>query len=90
MKLAVEASYSTPSDMPVTLIVQAPGNQAISNVRETLKAGSGTVTLKADFVVPETDAIEIYVHRVRKKLQYLGVSIRTIRGLGYLLDRAEA
>jgi hypothetical protein len=61
VKLAVEASYSTPGDMPVTLVVQAPGMPAISNVRETVKAGSGTVTLKADFVVPETDAIEIYL-----------------------------
>jgi len=62
VKLTVEASYSTPSDMPVTLVVQAPGGTPlISNVRETVKAGSGTVTLKADFVVPETDAIEIYL-----------------------------
>ena len=31
------------------------------------------------------DAIEIYVHRVRKKLQGSGVAIITLRGLGYLL-----
>jgi two-component system OmpR family response regulator len=33
------------------------------------------------------NAIEIYVHRLRKKLQDMGIGIRTIRGLGYLLDR---
>jgi len=31
------------------------------------------------------DAVEIYVHRVRKKLQGSDVAILTLRGLGYLL-----
>lgn len=30
--------------------------------------------------------IEIYVHRIRRKLQHADVIIRTIRGLGYLLE----
>ena len=33
------------------------------------------------------NAIELYVHRLRKKLGPAGVSIRTVRGLGYLLDK---
>ncbi|MBI5816079.1 MAG: response regulator transcription factor [Nitrospinae bacterium] len=33
-----------------------------------------------------SNAIEVYVHRVRKKLEPYGVNIRTVRGLGYLLD----
>jgi two-component system OmpR family response regulator len=33
------------------------------------------------------NAIEVYVHRLRKKLEPAGVSIRTIRGLGYLLEK---
>lgn len=36
-----------------------------------------------------SNAIEVYVHRVRKKLEPLNVNIRTVRGMGYLLDRAE-
>ena len=36
---------------------------------------------------PSTNAIEIYVHRLRKKLGDCGINIRTIRGLGYLLER---
>jgi two-component system OmpR family response regulator len=32
------------------------------------------------------NAIEIYVHRVRRKLQHAEVNIRTVRGLGYLLE----
>lgn len=34
------------------------------------------------------NAIEVYVHRLRKKLEPAGVSVRTIRGLGYLLEKA--
>lgn len=33
-----------------------------------------------------TNAIEVYVHRLRKKLEPCGVRIRTIHGLGYLLE----
>jgi len=34
-----------------------------------------------------SNAIEVYVHRLRKKLEPAGVVIRTIRGLGYLLEK---
>ncbi len=33
------------------------------------------------------NAIEVYVHRLRKKLEQAGAQIRTIRGLGYLLQK---
>ncbi|HLX31026.1 MAG TPA: response regulator transcription factor [Casimicrobiaceae bacterium] len=36
-----------------------------------------------------SNAIEVYVHRVRRKLEPFGVEIRTVRGMGYLLDRAK-
>ncbi len=32
------------------------------------------------------NAIEVYIHRLRKKLEFSGARIRTIRGLGYLLE----
>ena len=32
------------------------------------------------------NALEVYLHRVRKKLNHSDISIRTIRGLGYLLE----
>ena len=35
-----------------------------------------------------TDAIEIYVHRLRKKLEPSSAEIMTLRGLGYLLRQA--
>jgi two-component system OmpR family response regulator len=34
-----------------------------------------------------TNAIEVYVHRLRKKLESAGVNIATVRGLGYSLER---
>ena len=37
-----------------------------------------------------TNAVEVYVHRLRKKLEPRGVTIRTIYGLGYLLEVAHA
>ena len=36
------------------------------------------------------DAIEIYVHRLRKKLERSSVGIVTLRGLGYLLEAKDA
>ncbi len=35
------------------------------------------------------NAIEVYVHRLRKKLETGGVHIATVRGLGYCLERPE-
>jgi DNA-binding response OmpR family regulator len=34
------------------------------------------------------NAIEVYVHRLRKKLEPAGVQVRTFRGLGYCIDKA--
>jgi two-component system OmpR family response regulator len=36
-----------------------------------------------------SNAIEVYVHRVRRKLEPLGIEIRTVRGMGYLLDKVK-
>ena len=33
------------------------------------------------------NAIEVYVYRIRKKLEPMGCEIRTIRGMGYLMER---
>ena len=36
------------------------------------------------------NAIEVYIHRLRKKLEPGGVRIVTVRGLGYSLEKADA
>ncbi|MEH6496595.1 MAG: response regulator transcription factor [Pseudomonas marincola] len=33
------------------------------------------------------NAVEIYVSRLRKKIQISGINIKTVRGLGYLMER---
>ncbi|CAI8960445.1 response regulator [Methylocaldum szegediense] len=33
------------------------------------------------------NAIEVYIHRLRKRMETFGVKIRTVRGLGYLLEK---
>ena len=35
------------------------------------------------------NAVEVGIHRLRKKLEPVGITIRTIRGLGYLLDKPD-
>lgn len=37
-----------------------------------------------------TNAIEVYVHRLRKKIETSGIRISTVRGLGYCLERPDA
>lgn len=36
-----------------------------------------------------TNAIEAYVHRIRSKIEGFGIIIRTVRGLGYMLEELE-
>jgi two-component system OmpR family response regulator len=33
------------------------------------------------------NAVEVFIHRLRRKLEPAGVMIRTIRGLGYMIDK---
>ncbi|MEJ7137612.1 response regulator transcription factor [Amphibiibacter pelophylacis] len=51
-----------------------------SDEREDTAAASGV----------QTNVIEVYIHRLRRKLEGSRLSIRTVRGLGYLLDQAGA
>lgn len=62
---------------------------------ETLLLRAGRVVSKealleklygADEHVGE-NAVEVFVHRVRRKLEPAGVTIRTVRGLGYMIDK---
>jgi len=36
--------------------------------------------------VSGNNAVEVYIHRLRRKIDNSGVAIRTVRGLGYLLE----
>ena len=38
----------------------------------------------------EGGSIEVYIHRLRKKLEGSGLAVRTVRGLGYLLEASAS
>jgi len=62
---------------------------------ETLLMNAGRVVSKEHLAEqvrgwgeePGANAIEVYIHRLRKKLEPAEVTVRTVRGLGYLLDK---
>ncbi len=64
---------------------------------ETLLLRAGKVVSKENFLENISDwdeslgtnAIEVYMHRLRKKLLSVGIEVRTVRGLGYMLDLQE-
>ena len=37
-----------------------------------------------------SNAVEVFVYRLRKKLEATGVDIRTVRGMGYLIEKHAA
>jgi two-component system OmpR family response regulator/two-component system response regulator TctD len=37
-----------------------------------------------------SNAIEVYIHRLRRKLEPSGARIMTVRGLGYCLEKVDA
>ena len=63
-------------------------------VLEILMMQAGKVVSKDRFVqrlstegeALADNAIEVYIHRVRKRIEQYGVVIKTLRGLGYLLE----
>lgn len=64
-------------------------------VLETLARRAGRVVSKEQILEAMTgwgedvgvNAVEVYVHRLRRKVEPAGVNIRTVRGLGYLLEK---
>jgi two-component system OmpR family response regulator len=37
-----------------------------------------------------SNSVEVFVYRLRKKLEFSGVDIRTVRGMGYLIEKPHA
>jgi DNA-binding response OmpR family regulator len=60
--------------------------QAPEGVAGGAGAGAGTGGGGASGAGPGSNALEVYVHRLRRKLQGSGLNIRNVRGLGYLLE----
>ncbi len=51
-------------------------------------AGMTIQSSSAQSAEPDNNALEVYIHRLRKKLEGSKLTIRNVRGLGYLLDSA--
>jgi DNA-binding response OmpR family regulator len=62
------------------LMLASPNVVAKTRMAESLSEWENEIT---------ANAIEIYVSRLRQKLQGSGVEIRTIRGIGYRLDELD-
>ena len=45
--------------------------------------------LRSSEAVLSHDALEVYVHRLRRRLQGSGAAIHTVRGLGYVLEPSD-
>ncbi|MEW9900828.1 response regulator [Chitinivorax sp. PXF-14] len=73
----------TPREHAVLEVLMLRGGKAVS--KEALSEKIFTLDQTSS-----PDAIEIYVHRLRKKLEGRGVAIVTLRGLGYLLEAKDA
>ena len=89
LTLDLSGRRATLDGVPIELSARELG------VLEILMLRSGRVVNKEQFAEQlyghdeevGANAIEVYVHRLRKKLEPAGVVIRTIRGLGYLLEK---
>jgi two-component system OmpR family response regulator len=63
-------------------------------VLELLLLRAGRVVTKQQIIdhlygwddVSSSNAVEVFIHRLRKKLEACGMDIRTVRGMGYLVD----
>jgi len=92
LRFDLEAHRLFHDDQPVDLSVRELA------VLELLLARQGQVVTKEQMVDRlfgwgddgGSNAIEVYVHRVRKKLEPFDISIRTVRGMGYLLEKEKA
>ena len=61
VKVQVEVSYALTVDVGrITLVVQAANNASLANHMAVVEKGSGKVTLSAEFVVPDSNAVQIF------------------------------
>jgi hypothetical protein len=59
LEVATEYTLNAESGV-ITLVVQSGDNSSIANQSEVVTRGSGSVTLKSSFTVPETNAIMVF------------------------------
>ena len=61
VKVQVEVSYALTVDVGrITLVVQAANNASLANHMAVVNKGNGKITLSAEFVVPDSNAVQIF------------------------------
>jgi hypothetical protein len=61
VKVQVEVSYALSVDVGrITLVVQAANNATLANHMAVVNKGNGKLTLAAEFVVPDSNAVQIF------------------------------
>jgi len=61
VKVKVDVDYSLTSDAgTVNLVIQTADNSSLAHNMEVLQKGTGKVTLVAEFVVPNSNAVQIF------------------------------
>src|SRR5437867_1514832 len=61
VKVQVEVSYTLSSEGgTVSLVVQAANNASLAHNTEVIQKGSGKATLSVEFVVPDSNAVQIF------------------------------
>lgn len=91
LRFDLEAHRLFHNDVPIELSVRELA------VLEVLMSRQGQVVTKEQMVDRlfgwgddgGSNAIEVYVHRMRKKLEPYNINIRTVRGMGYLLEKSS-
>ena len=79
----------TVDDQPLDLTARELGVLEVLMLRSGRVVSKDQITEKLYSWDEEVgaNAIEVCVHRLRKKIEPSGISIRTIRGLGYLMEK---
>ena len=75
-------------DSGATILLAPPG-QPVAKFTSAVTKEQIVAELGNENAEVGLNAIEVYVHRLRKKLEPCGVVVRTIRGLGYLLEKQQ-
>lgn len=91
LKLDAASKLASIGDQPVTLSARE------LHLLETLMMRMGKIITKEQIMESlcnwdeslGDNAIEVYIHRLRKKIDPSGAKIRTIRGLGYMLEAEQ-
>lgn len=75
--------YLSPREFALTEMLMQRAGRVVNKEAIVAKLSSW----EADF---SENSVEVYIHRLRKRLGPCGVVIRTVRGFGYVMELAEA